>query len=55
MNLLRNLAYKVDDPKAGSDNSNNGNTSRRYYEDPELTIEITKIDVKLETDSKLFL
>lgn len=37
----------VDYPKQGSGSSNDGNTARRFFRDPELTAEITKVDLKL--------
>lgn len=37
----------VDVPKAGFGNSNDGNTARRFFSNPELSAEITKIDVEL--------
>lgn len=49
------LGLKVDYPKAGFGNSNDGNTSRRFFEDPELAAEITKIDVTLIKRFKIIL
>lgn len=37
----------VDMPKAQFGNTNDGNTSRRFFENPELAAEITGIDYKL--------
>lgn len=37
----------VDKPKPGFGNSNDGNTARRFFKNPELSAEITKIDVNL--------
>lgn len=37
----------VDYPKQGSGSSNDGNTARRFFRDPELTAEITKVDLRL--------
>ncbi|XP_030766971.1 uncharacterized protein LOC115890777 [Sitophilus oryzae] len=37
----------VDKPKPGFGNSNDGNTARRFFADPELSSEITKIDIDL--------
>jgi hypothetical protein len=37
----------IDVAKQGSGNSNDGNTARRFFEDPDLTAKITKIDVNL--------
>jgi hypothetical protein len=39
----------IDVPKQGSGNSNDGNTARRFFADPELTAGITGIDVNLIT------
>lgn len=37
----------VDLPKAGTGNTNDGNTSRRAFANHELTAEITEVDVNL--------
>lgn len=37
----------VDVPRQGSGTSNDGNTARRFFRDPEVTAEITKVDVRL--------
>lgn len=37
----------IDMPKHGFGNSNSGNTSRRFFSDPELAAEITGINIKL--------
>lgn len=37
----------VDFPKPGFGNSNDGNTSRRFFSNPEISAEITKLDVEL--------
>ncbi|CAH0560538.1 unnamed protein product [Brassicogethes aeneus] len=37
----------IDMPKQGSGNTNDGNNARRFFEDPELTASITKVDVEL--------
>lgn len=37
----------VDQPKPGFGNSNDGNTARRFFQNPEVSAEITKIDVEL--------
>lgn len=37
----------VDKPKPGYGNSNDGNTARRFFSDPELSSEITGLDVDL--------
>lgn len=37
----------VDKPKPGFGSSNDGNTARRFFSDPELTAEITNIDINL--------
>jgi hypothetical protein len=39
----------IDVPKQGSGNSNDGNTARRCFADPELTASVTGIDVYLIT------
>lgn len=38
------LGLIVDVPKAGFSNSNDGNTTRRYFMDHELAATITEID-----------
>lgn len=45
----------VDVPKAGFGNSNSGNTSRRFFSDPETAAEITGIDVGLIKKLKIIL
>lgn len=37
----------VDMPKANFGNTNDGNTSRRFFENPQLSAEITKVDFQL--------
>lgn len=37
----------IDKPKPGFGNSNDGNTARRFFQNPEISAEITKIDVQL--------
>lgn len=37
----------VDQPKQVRGNSNDGNTSRRFFSDPETSAEITGIDIRL--------
>lgn len=37
----------VDKPKPGFGNTNDGNTARRFFRNPELSAEITKIDIEL--------
>ncbi|XP_060800854.1 uncharacterized protein LOC132903670 [Amyelois transitella] len=37
----------VDKPKPGFGNSNDGNTARRFFQNPELSAEITHIDIDL--------
>lgn len=41
------LGLLVDIPKAGFGNTNDGNTSRRFFEDPDVASEITGINKKL--------
>lgn len=41
------LGIQVDVVKQGAGTSNNGNTSRRFFENPTVTAEITQIDEKL--------
>lgn len=36
----------VDQPKSGFGNSNDGNTARRFFQNAELSAEITKIDLE---------
>lgn len=37
----------MDVPKAGFGNTNDGNTSRRFFANPELAAEITRVDYNL--------
>lgn len=37
----------VDKPKPGFGNSNDGNTARRFFQNPEVSAEITKLDLEL--------
>lgn len=41
------MGLLVDIPKAGFGNSNNGNTSRRFFSDPITSSRITEVDIKL--------
>lgn len=41
------LGLIVDVPKAGYGNTNDGNTSRRFFADPETSAEITGVDLEL--------
>lgn len=45
--LKRNLGIIVDVPRQGSGNSNDGNTARRFFRDPETISHNIKVDVKL--------
>lgn len=45
----------VDVPKAGFGNTNTGNTSRRFFADPETASEITGIDITLIKRLKIIL
>jgi len=38
------IGLLIDYPKQGSGNSNDGNTARRFFRDPELASEITGVD-----------
>lgn len=49
------LGLRVDFPKAGFGNSNDGNTSRRFFEDPELAAEITGLDASFINRIKIIL
>lgn len=51
----RKLGLRVDFPKSGFGNSNDGNTSRRFFDDPELAAEITGIDATLIKRFKIIL
>ncbi|GBO43412.1 hypothetical protein AVEN_265601-1 [Araneus ventricosus] len=46
-NFKTKLGLIVDIPKPGYGNSNDGNTSRRFFTDPSLAAEITQIDQNL--------
>ncbi|CAH0547153.1 unnamed protein product [Brassicogethes aeneus] len=41
------MGLLVDMPRTGFGNTNDGNSSRRFFENPELVAEITGIDIKL--------
>lgn len=43
----KKIGLIIDVPKQGTDTTNDGNTSRRFFEDPKLSSEITGIDEKL--------
>lgn len=38
---------RIDEPRKGSGNSNDGNTARRFFSDPELASKITGVHVRL--------
>lgn len=41
------LGLLIDKPNQGTGNTNNGNTVRRFFSDPDLTFEITGVNVEL--------
>lgn len=43
----RRTSLIIDKPKQGSGTSNDGNTARRFFADPETSAEITGIDIRL--------
>lgn len=45
----------VDVPKPGFGNTNNGNTSRRFFMDPALSAQITDVDVQIIVRFKIIL
>lgn len=47
--FIEKVGIKVDVVKQGTGTTNDGNTSRRFFENPLLTAEITKIDSRLIT------
>lgn len=49
------LGLLVDIPKAGFGNTNDGNTSRRFFENPEISSQITGINVRLILRVKVIL
>lgn len=49
------LGLRVDFPKAGFGNTNDGNTSRRFFENPELAAEITGLDINFIKKIKVIL
>lgn len=49
------MGLKVDIPKAYFGNTNDGNTSRRFFNNPELAAEITGIDFQLIYRLKIIL
>lgn len=53
--LKKRMGLIVDVPKPGFGNSNDGNTSRRFFADPELAAEITGVDLNLILRLKVIL
>jgi len=49
------LGLIVDKPKHGFGSSNDGNTARRFFENPEITAQITRVDVNLIKNFKIIL
>lgn len=49
------LGLIVDTPKQGSGNTNDGNTARRFFENPKLTAAITKVNENLIRNCKVIL
>lgn len=43
----KEMGLIIDVPRQGSGNSNDGNTARRFFSDPELTAQITGVDLRL--------
>lgn len=43
----KEIGLVVDKPKPGFENSNDGNTARRFFANPEFSAEITGLDVTL--------
>lgn len=43
-NEFRELSLIIDVPRRGSGSSNDGNTARQFFSDPEITSQITKVD-----------
>jgi len=41
------LGLLVDKPKPGFGNSNDGNTARRFFQNSEISAEITKLDLEI--------
>ena len=41
------LGLRVDKPKPGFGNSNDGNTARRFFQNSKISGEITKLDVEI--------
>lgn len=41
------MGFIVDKPKSGYENSNNGNTARRFFKNPKMNGQITGLDVNL--------
>lgn len=41
------LGLLIDKPNQGTGNTNNGNTARRFFSDPDLTSKITGVNIKL--------
>jgi len=41
------LGLLVDQPNQGTGNTNNGNTARRFFSDPDLTSKVTRVNVEL--------
>lgn len=49
------MGILVDMPKAGFGNTNDGNTSRRFFANPEIAAEITGVDINLIKRLKVIL
>ena len=49
------MGILVDIPKVGFGNTNNGNTSRRFFNDPETSADITGVDFRLISRMKIIL
>lgn len=53
--LKNKMGLMVDIPKAGFGNTNDGNTSRRFFNNPELAAEITGVDIRIINRLKIIL
>lgn len=49
------LGLIIDTPKQGSGNTNDGNTARRFFQDPDITSKITGVNVNLIRNCKVIL
>ena len=49
------MGLLVDRPKPGFSNTNDGNTARKFFQNPQMSAEITGIDIEVITRFKIIL